>query len=200
MIGGLLLAAGRGRRFGGEKLLAPLANGIPIAVAATRTLLATLPEVVAVVRPDAEPLAAALLACGAEVIVCPGADDGMGTTLAWGVRATSRWHGWVVALADMPLVQSATVRALVAAVAGGAALAAPSYQGRRGHPVCFGAGYREALGALSGIHGARDLVAAAGKDLTLLDCNDPGVLIDIDTPADFQRIAVGTSPAGPDSN
>ena len=153
MIGGLLLAAGSARRFGGDKLLARLADGTPIAVAAASTLVATLPRVVAVVRPDADELGAALRECGAHVVVCPHADEGMGTSLAWGVTATSDWTGWLVALADMPFVQPATVPLLAAAVAGGAALAAPRYQGRRGHPVCFGASYREALAPSQAIAG-----------------------------------------------
>ncbi|HQR53387.1 MAG TPA: nucleotidyltransferase family protein [Burkholderiales bacterium] len=200
MIGGLVLAAGRSRRFGGEKLLTPLADGTPVAVATTRLLVAALPQVVAVVRPASDVLATALRACGAQVVVCPDADEGMGTSLACGVRATPHWQGWLVALADMPCVAPTTVRALAAAIAGGAALAAPYYHGRRGHPVCFGERYRAALATLSGTHGARDVVAAAGDDLVALNCDDPGVLIDIDTPDDFARIAAGTPPPAPDSN
>ncbi len=88
----------------------------------------------------------------------------------------------------MPCVAPATVSALVATVSNGAALAAPRYRGRRGHPVCFGDGYRDALTALSGAHGAREIVAGAGDDLVLLDCDDAGVLIDIDTPTDLGNL------------
>ena len=189
VIGAVLLAAGSGRRFGSDKLLAHLADGTPIAVAAATTLVATLPRVVAVVRPDAATLTAALRECGAEVVACPRADEGMGASLAWGVAATAGWTGWVIALADMPFLQSATVRTLAAAVATGAALAAPRYQGRRGHPVCFGPSYRDTLLALTGDRGGRDLLCAAGDRLHLFDCDDPGVLADIDTPDDFERLA-----------
>jgi len=48
---GILLAAGFSRRFGANKLLHPLADGIPIALAAARRLRAALPEVLAVVNP-----------------------------------------------------------------------------------------------------------------------------------------------------
>jgi molybdenum cofactor cytidylyltransferase len=113
----------------------------------------------------------------------------MGTSLAWGVAAASDWTGWVVALADMPFVQPATVKMLAAALAGGAALAAPRYQGRRGHPVCFGPSYRKALLGLSGDRGGRDLLRAAGDLLHVVDCDDPGVLVDIDTPLELQRVA-----------
>jgi molybdenum cofactor cytidylyltransferase len=189
VIGAVLLAAGSSRRFGGDKLLAPLADGTPIGFATASTLVATLPSVVAVVRPGAAALAAGLRACGAEIVICPRADEGMGTSLAWGVAATAGWSGWVVALADMPFVQPATVGKLVAAVAGGAALAAPRYEGKRGHPVCFGASYREALLALTGDRGGRELLRAAGDRLHLVDCDDPGVLADIDTPAELERVA-----------
>ncbi len=185
----MLLAAGSGRRFGGDKLLAQLADGTPIAVATTAMLVATLPHVVAVVRPDAAILTAVLRERGADVVLCPHADEGMGTSLAWGVAAASGWTGWIVALADMPFVQPATVRMLAAAVAGGAALAAPRYEGRRGHPVCFGLSYREALLALRGDRGGRDLLCAAENLLHVVDCDDPGVLVDIDTPLELERLA-----------
>jgi len=189
LIGAVLLAAGSGRRFGGDKLLAQLADGTPIAVATTAVLVATLPHVVAVVRPDAAILTAVLRERGADVVLCPHADEGMGTSLAWGVAAASGWTGWIVALADMPFVQPATVRMLAAAVAGGAALAAPRYEGRRGHPVCFGLSYRKALLALRGDRGGRDLLRAAEDLLHVVDCDDPGVLVDIDTPLELERLA-----------
>jgi molybdenum cofactor cytidylyltransferase len=201
MIGGILLAAGTSRRFGGDKLSFPLPDGTLIAVASAATLVAALPRVVAVVRPGAR-AHAALRACGAQVVVCPRADEGMGTSLAWGVAATAGWTGWVVALADMPFVKPVTVSALVAAVTHGAALAAPRYQGRRGHPVCFGASYREALLELRGDRGGRDLLRSAGNRIRLLDCDDPGVLADIDTPAAMERLVSppGTVAAPPVTN
>ena len=84
---GILLAAGRGTRFGGDKLLAPLA-GECVGATACRRLLVALPYVVAVVRSDDAALAAALGAAGARIIRCADADDGMGASLACGVRAT----------------------------------------------------------------------------------------------------------------
>ena len=189
MIGAILLAAGSGRRFGGDKLLAPLPNGTPVAVAAAATLVAALPHLVAVVRPGAETLAEALRGCGAEVVVCPRADDGMGSSLAWGVAATRDWNGWVVALGDMPWVATATVSAVAAAVAAGAPLSAPRYQGRRGHPVCFGRSYRDSLLVLTGDRGGRSIVEAAGDRVCHVDCDDPGVLADIDRQADIERFA-----------
>jgi molybdenum cofactor cytidylyltransferase len=53
---GILLAAGRSQRFGGDKLLHVLPNGVPVSVAAVRCLLSSVEQVVAVVRPGAESL------------------------------------------------------------------------------------------------------------------------------------------------
>src|SRR4051812_37874224 len=112
---GILLAAGEATRFGGDKLMTQLA-GERIGVMACRHLVAALPEVVAVVRPNDAALATMLHAAGARVIRCVNADDGMGASLACGVAATMDAHGWIVALADMPWIRTATTRQIVDAI------------------------------------------------------------------------------------
>jgi molybdenum cofactor cytidylyltransferase len=182
---GILLAAGSGTRFGADKLLHPLPDGTPIAVASARTLKAALGRVLAVVRPGVPALERALRDEGLEVTVCERAAEGMGTTLAHAVRAAGDADGWVVALADMPFLRPDTVRRVVAAVAGGARLVAPAHRGRRGHPVGFGAPLRSELEAVRGDAGARAVVAAHQASLELIPVDDPGVLRDIDVPADL---------------
>jgi molybdenum cofactor cytidylyltransferase len=182
---GILLAGGVATRFGSNKLLHPLPDGVPIAVASLRNLRAALPKVVAVVRPGADALAQLLRDGGAEVTVCDRADDGMGTTLAHAVRAARDAGGWVVALADMPFIRPDTIERVAARLAGGALLAAPRYAGERGHPVGFAARFGPALAALTGDAGARDLLRAESGALELVDCEDPGVVRDVDTPADL---------------
>lgn len=186
MIAGVLLAAGRATRFGGAKLTARLPDdGEPVAVRACRSLLAVLPRTVAVVRPGDAELAAALRATGALVIACPDADRGMGASLACGVAAAGRADGYVVALADMPWVAPATTRAVAAALAAGAPVAAPWHAGRRGHPVGFGRACEAALLALGGDEGARGVFAARERDAVRIDVDDPGCLADVDRPGDL---------------
>jgi molybdenum cofactor cytidylyltransferase len=192
VIGALLLAAGSSERFGSDKLLAALPDLQPIAAATAATLVLAVARVVAVVRPGSDALREALERCGAETVVCPNASEGMGTSLAWGVATASDWDGWIVALADMPFVQTRTVRAVAQAIAAGAHIAAPRYRGQRGHPVGFGRHHREALLDLRGDRGARDILAAAGDQIRLVDCDDPGVIEDIDTPFDLPRRAAPT--------
>ena len=182
---GVLLAGGASTRFGSNKLLHPLPDGAPIAVASLRNLRAAVPRVVAVVRPGADVLAQLLREGGAEVTACDRADDGMGTTLAHAVRASRDAGGWVVALADMPFIRPDTIQRVAARLAAGAALAAPRFAGERGHPVGFAARFGAALAALTGDAGARDLLRAESGALELVDCDDPGVIRDVDTPADL---------------
>ena len=189
---GVLLAGGRGERFGGGKLLAPVrsaqedvAAGTPVGVAACRHLTASLPATIAVVRPGDAALVAALTIAGARVIACERADEGMGASLACGVAAAADADGWVVALADMPWVRPATIDAVAAALATGADIVAVRYAGQRGHPVVFARRHGVALTALCGDEGARAIVARYAATVHSIDVDDPGVLRDVDSAADL---------------
>jgi molybdenum cofactor cytidylyltransferase len=196
---GLLLAAGAGARFGGNKLLAPLpaavhgvAAGTPVGVASCLHLLAAVPRVVAVVRPGDRALASALRDAGALVIESERAHEGMGASLACGVASDAEADGWIVALGDMPAIAPATVARIVAAWHAHDGIVVPTYGGRDGHPVAFGAAWRDDLVALKGDRGARHVIDTAGGAVHRLAVDDPGVVHDIDRPED---LAAGSSTA-----
>jgi len=182
---GILLAAGSATRFGGDKLLATLPDGMPICVAALAHFAVAVDAVVAVVRPGDDRLAAVLAAGGAQVTACPRAAEGMGASLAWGVRAAPLAAGWLIALADMPWIEPATICRVVEALRGGTPLAAPGWRGERGHPVGLAATFYGELAALSGDEGAKAILAR--HRVSLIATEDPGVVRDIDTPADLLR-------------
>ena len=182
---GILLAAGRGRRFGGDKLRAVLRGtepGVTVGVASGRRLRKALPASIAVVRLDDAKLADELASIGLRIVPCGRADEGMGSSLACGVAATSDAAGWVVALGDMPWIAVQTIRAVADAISAGADIAAPSYRGTRGHPVAFGRRHYAGLTASSGDAGAKFLVERERASLTLIDVDDPAVLRDVDAP------------------
>ena len=194
---GILLAAGRGRRFDPAGLrnkllqLLPDAGGVPVVVAGARKLLDALPNVVAVVPPgaesDANGVGATLAALGCDVTVCPDADTGMAASLTHALRhaldVVPGADAWLVALGDMPHVAPSTLQALAAALGEGAGIVVPTFGGRRGNPVGFGRVHLDALLALRGEEGARGLLRAHPVREVAVD--DPGILRDIDTPADL---------------
>jgi molybdenum cofactor cytidylyltransferase len=184
---GLLLAAGRGERFGGNKLLHPLDDGTPVALASARNLMAALDDVLAVVNGEDPELIALLERAGVVVTVCPDADRGMGTSLAWGAAQSRQADGWLVALADMPWIAPQTMRAVARALTDPSLIAAAALRGRRGHPVAFGRAYGAQLMALTGDQGARRLLERHAGRLVLVACEDTGILRDIDRREDLAR-------------
>ena len=185
---GILLAAGRGRRFDPQgvrnKLLQPLDDGTPVVVASARHLLSVVSRVIAVVPPQDGGVADALRALGCEVTTCEDADSGMAASLVQAITASlPQADAWLVALGDMPYVAPSTLRALLDALVNGADIAAPVFEGRRGNPVAFGARHLPDLLALSGEHGARALLRSA--PVVEVEVDDRGILRDIDTPADL---------------
>jgi len=195
-IAGILLAAGCGSRFGANKLLAPLADGTPLAMAAARRLRSALSEVVAVVRPGDLELSALLTAEGLQVVECENAHTGMGASLAAGVDASREARGWLIALADMPFIKDSTLQRAVQALETGGLLVAPFHAGRRGHPVGFHSSFRDELLALSGDAGAREILTRHARSLTRLDVDDAGVVLDVDTPADLAAAVAGQAVNG----
>ena len=189
MITGILLAAGSGTRFGGGKLLHPLADGTPIGIASLRSLRAALPEVLAVVRRSDDGLRMLLEAEGVSVLICSDAHLGMARSFVCGIDASRDADGWIIALGDMPFVLPRTIKSVAGHTAQTGRIAIPAYRGERGHPVGFGRRYLDELLKLQGDEGARSVIGRHPRDLEIVDCDDRGILRDIDTPADLERLA-----------
>lgn len=191
MISGILLAAGAARRFGGGKLLHLLPDGTPIGLASLRNLEAALARVVVVIRPEDHAIARLYAEARAQTIVCTDADRGMGHSLAAGVAHEAQARGWVVALADMPNVMPSTIRAIATTLSEQGGIVVPYLGAERGHPVAFSQGFREELLGLHGDSGARSVLQAHPGEVHRLRVDDSGIIQDIDTPADLQRLSRG---------
>ncbi len=190
---GILLAAGSGSRFGGGKLMHPLpGSGVPMAIHAWRTVKAALPDSAVVVRPGDNALVAAFRAEGARIVECEDAGDGMGRSLASGVRANAYANGWIIALGDMPSLRAGTIAAVARALELHARIVVPTFAGKRGHPVGFPAGFHDELVALRGDAGARTILNTHADQVIELALDDAGTLADVDTPADLDRLPGGS--------
>jgi CTP:molybdopterin cytidylyltransferase MocA len=192
----ILLAAGAGRRIGGCKALLRAGGRSFLELCHERLCQPGVEAVVAVTGSEGEAVAriAGGLA-GLECVPNPRHADGMLGSLLVGLkRAELRGADAVlVHPVDHPLVQPATVARVVEALRVGAAIVAPSWQGRRGHPGGFHASIWPALRRASPERGARE-VLALHEDLVVHVEGGPGCRLGIDTPEDFQR-AWGAEPS-----
>jgi molybdenum cofactor cytidylyltransferase len=202
----IVLAAGRGVRFGGDKLVAEM-GGAVLVTAALRTALASPVRRVLVAVGDNPRLVAALQAAAAGldaadrmvIVPVPNAAEGMGVSLSTAAAALpADIDGVFVFLGDMPAIAPETPMSLAAALDGPDRIVVPVHDDRRGHPVLFGATWLSALAKLEGDEGARALLARAGSRLIAVEVGDPGVLFDVDRPEDLARLAPPTGAVGRD--
>lgn len=188
-ITGLLLAAGASTRFGTNKLTALLKGRALVLHSADA--LSPCGRIIAVVRDSDAEVQDLLRSVGAKIVINPDADRGMGSSIACGVSASRDSDGWCIIPADMPRVLPATTLRIVNALNSGAALVAPYYQHRRGHPVGFNKDFLSALIELDGDTGARTIVERYQDRLVALVTDDPGVLLDADIEQDLSMLEAG---------
>jgi len=182
----LLLCGGKASRFGSDKLLATL-DGQPLVAHSVRHLLAGAGNALAVIPAGSTALKRALEDAGCDVLESGDCVRGMGASLAAGVKASADAHGWIVALGDMPFVNPMTIATIVDRIGKGVMIAAPVYQGVRGHPVGFSRALKDELAALDADEGARSVIALHRNELEAVLVTDAGVNADVDTPADLAK-------------
>ena len=92
-------------------------------------------------------------------------------------------------LVDVPLVTRQTVRAVVEAwEIRRAAIVRPVMGERHGHPVIFD---RRLFGELLDApldRGAKHVIRAHAAEVENVPVTDPGCLVDVDTPQDYERV------------
>jgi CTP:molybdopterin cytidylyltransferase MocA len=188
VIGGLVLAAGAGTRFGGPKQLADL-DGMPMLEHSLCAMMAApVGRVVVVLGANAEHIAAAVDLHGAEPVVCPRWEEGQSASLAYGLAALAESDAVVVTLGDQPRMSPDAIRRVISARNAAAAVRA-TYGARPGHPVLLERELFEPLRDVSGDRGARNLLLS----VQVLDvpCDDIGGGEDVDTPAELDALRAG---------
>ena len=184
----IVLAAGHSSRFGGGKLRALYRTRPVIDWVLDAALAAPVAQVVVVWGGD--PLIGEGLPKNPRLKSLLAVDHalGMGASLAAGLGGIDpQSQGVLVFLGDMPRVPALVIPDLMAAVQNGAMAAAPSFNGRRGHPVLIGQSLFARLLSLGGDQGAGKILDQLGTQLCLIPAPDDGCLFDIDRPEDLAR-------------
>ena len=168
MIAAVVLAAGEASRFGSPK------QALLLPAVVERVRRAAVDEVVVVLGAHPVPVE------GAQAVIAGDWARGPGASLRAGLSGLGpEVEAAVVVLADGPLLAPAAIERVLAAWRAGAGdVVAASYGGARGHPVVLG---RPAWGEIPD-DGGRSLEA------TLVPCDDLGAPVDVDTPADLERL------------
>jgi molybdenum cofactor cytidylyltransferase len=150
-------------------------------VLAAENLIRAIPQSIAVVRADDVQLAAGLSALGFRIVVNEQAQLGIGSSVSCAVRMSPEAQGWVIALGDMPFIPSDIHRRVAQLLEEGAPLAAPAFQGQRGHPVGFAKAFEHELLNLHSDQGAKSILSRNSSSLRLVQVEEQGILLDIDT-------------------
>ncbi len=176
----VVLAAGEATRFGSDKRRFPLIGGRTMLEVTLTTYQGVFDQLFLVLKPSDRPWARHLT--GGRAVYAKDAALGMGHSLAAGVEAARQHDYLFVALADMPHVQTATLKKLRRALTGPQCIVLPDFQGEPGHPVGFGSAYFSELQALTGDVGAKSVLARHADRVVHVAVEDPGVVQDVDVP------------------
>ena len=189
MIGGLILAAGKGSRFGGRKQLADL-DGRPLLEHAILAMTASpVSRVAVVLGAGAESVIARVDFHGAEPILCERWEEGQSASLACGLAELPGCEAAVVTLGDLPHLSTNAIRRVIAARGEGIEAVRATYSGAPGHPVLLERELIERMRDVAGDHGARNLLLSVSP--REVPCDDLGGGEDVDTPAQLDALRAG---------
>lgn len=186
-VAAILLAAGRSRRMGSCKQLLPLGKTTVIGRCLDTLRCGGVSDIAVVVSQGASEVARAAEQHSALVVMNPEQDGDMASSVRSGRDALGTgFKGVMIALCDYPLVSPATVESLLHLHRlFPDAVITPVHSGRRGHPLLFA---RSILNELAAGMTLRDVLRRTPARVYELPVDDPGILIDMDTPDDYARV------------
>ena len=179
-------AAGKAERFGGGKLIADI-DGEPLLTHTLRSLLdGGISSIVVVLAPDAAfESVAPLNDSRVMAIVNPDPSRGMFSSIHAGLAHAPEGHPILVLPGDMPFVKSATVATIVTLARESGNIVSPRFSRRRGHPVALPASLLEHVLRAAPTSTLADVLDRFTDRREEIDVDDPGVLRDVDVPADL---------------
>jgi molybdenum cofactor cytidylyltransferase len=188
-IAALILAGGRSSRMGALKPLLPLGGRLIIEGVISLFREAGISDILVVVGYQAEKIIPLLENQGVRWVINEHYDRGMFSSVQVGVRnLTGDCRAFFLSPADMPLVNTVTLKKLVAAYQERKLdVYHPCYGQKRGHPPLITAALIPSILAFAEPGGLRALLSRRKGTSLDVACDDPGILIDLDTPEDYER-------------
>lgn len=196
MLNVILLAAGQGLRMGGpNKLLLPFRGQTVLETTLAQVCVANIGPVYVVTGHAREAVAPLLQKFPVQEVFHPDFHLGMTGSIQAGVRASQNAQGYMICLADMPLLTTAAYQLLADrfqnfVTQDAQTILIPRFAGARGNPVIFAAAYRHLILNHPDPEGCRGIVVAHASHCAWVDMPDDGVLLDLDTPEDYDKVVV----------
>lgn len=181
-IAAIVLAAGHSTRFGSDKMLHRMPGGLSVIETTVGQYLEVFECLSVVVGSAAmHPLRKN---SRIKLIEVNDQTEGMSDSLKAGLRRNIECDGWLIALGDMPYIQTTSIETLLAKLTK-TNIVLPSLHGRQGNPVGFGRLFRNQLMSLQGDKGAKSLIHENPWAVLTVPTRDHGVVHDIDIPQDI---------------
>ena len=186
-VAGIILAAGMSTRMGQLKQLLPLGGRAAIEWIA-EVVGSRLDKVVVVLGHRAEEIAPVLAAYPVRWVVNSSYRMGMLSSVQCGLRAVDPAADYLICLGDQPRLSGAVVEQVLQAknqISEGIII--PTANGKRGHPVLIRNAYRAEILGLPLDAGLNAVTRRHPEDTYELPVAEDAILMDMDTPADYQR-------------
>ena len=200
MIGAIVLAAGRSTRMGQTKQLLQWEGKILLNHVLDELRRSRVDERILVLGHDAERVLRAAQTGGVRVVVNHDYVQGMITSIQRGLAALpEEAEGFFIVLGDQPEIPAEIYDRLIDEfhlVHPRKGILIPTCQGRRGHPTLFSGKYRDEAMRITGDVGLRPILQAHPEDILTVAVDSDAILLDIDTPEDFQRYLRRQKPKG----
>lgn len=193
-VAAVVLAAGRSRRMGTQKLLLPIAGQPMICRVVDQVLASIIQRVFVVIPAQGQGIAQALADRSVCLVTNPDPDSEMIDSLRCGLLALpSVCETVLVVLGDQPGVAADVMDRLVDAFrAQHRGITLPTFGGKRGHPLMIATRYRDEILTRYSDVGLRGLIRAHPDDVLEVEVATSGILEDTDLPEDYVRIVSST--------
>jgi molybdenum cofactor cytidylyltransferase len=192
-VSAVVLAAGASTRMGRAKQLLPLGETTVLTRTIENVRSAGLDDIVLVLGASADAIRRQLpqsLLESVKVVINHAYGQGMASSLREGLsNIDSRSDAALIILGDQPFLRPLTLHQIIDGYRGSRAqIVVPTYQGERGNPVLLDRSVFSEAMALEGDIGCRAIFANHLGDMLKVEVEDMGVLLDLDDPADYERL------------
>jgi molybdenum cofactor cytidylyltransferase len=185
----IILAAGSSRRMGSQKLLMPYHEGTIIETVVDQVLASQIEDVVVVLGADHDRVRKVLGERPVTYCHNTAHEQGMFSSVICGLRSVPSDAGAVlIYLGDQPGISPAVTNSVIEAYNEELfGIVIPVYNHKRGHPLLVDLKYRREIEKLDLEQGLRALRHHFPQDVLEVEVDEPGILVDIDTPEDYKK-------------